>query len=81
MSRPRSFQQVRHAIRMLTNTLTEDELISKKVTSLHHLEVVRFCTSRRGAPINFTDPFARFTACSKWVCRWNTVTYMLHVIL
>ncbi|KAF7654024.1 hypothetical protein LDENG_00075680 [Lucifuga dentata] len=60
---------------MLTNTLTEDELVSKKVKSMHHLEVVRFCASQHGAPINFTNLFApRFTACSKRVCRWNTVT-------
>ncbi|KAF7646610.1 hypothetical protein LDENG_00184750 [Lucifuga dentata] len=43
---------------MLVRWATEDELVSKKVMSLHHLEVVWFCIPWRGAPINVTDPFA-----------------------
>ncbi|KAF7659556.1 hypothetical protein LDENG_00296720 [Lucifuga dentata] len=45
MSCPRSFQQVRHASKMLTNTLTEDELVSKKgnvTSSFESCSVLRF---------------------------------------
>ncbi|KAF7642499.1 hypothetical protein LDENG_00256940 [Lucifuga dentata] len=45
MPRPQSFQQIRHASKMLTNTSTKDELVSKKgnvSSSFGSCSVLRF---------------------------------------
>ncbi|KAF7642575.1 hypothetical protein LDENG_00255500 [Lucifuga dentata] len=67
--------------KMLTNTSTEDELVSKKgnVSSFGSCSVLRF--TARSSYKRYRPVCCSFTACSKRVCRWNTVTYMLHVIL
>ncbi|KAF7645024.1 hypothetical protein LDENG_00211560 [Lucifuga dentata] len=82
MSRPRSFQQVRRASKMLTSASTEDELVSKKgnvSSSFGSCSVL--CFTAQISYKLYRPVCCSFTACCKRVCRWNTVTYMLHVIL
>ncbi|KAF7642590.1 hypothetical protein LDENG_00255280, partial [Lucifuga dentata] len=68
--------------KMLTNTSTADELVSKKgnvSSSFGSCSVLRFMA--RSSYKRYRPICCSFKACSKRVCRWNTVTYMLHVIL